>query len=200
MNLAPTTETQQDVESRPTTRGLDDLNIPSHPMTEPSVIGEVRSHEGYEGLHALFRLRADQLGVPRSDPKGGMGLDALSGLADGYVAKLLSPVPMKTIGRLSLGPLMSALAVKLIMVEDLEMLARIERKIGKQIARRAVKGKHAGGGMLASNKPKRRRFRPLKGNNGWGQMMRARQLLTQSGPQRSRIARQAAKARWRTPA
>lgn len=157
-------------------------------MGQARIIGEVSGQQGYDGLHALFRARSEALAIVRND------LDALSGLADGYVAKLLSPVQMKSIGRLSLGPLMSALAVKLVMVEDVEMLARIERKIGRQIRMGPPRAKQLGERPQAKRKQYPQRYL-RKGNSDWGRMMRARQLLTQSPGQRKRIARIARRSR-----
>ena len=77
-----------------------------------------------------------------------------------------------------------------------KVTSRIERQVGKQISQCADKIKHASGNVLASPRHKRRRFLPLKGNSGWGGMMRARQLLTQSSAKRKLIARKAARARW----
>lgn len=159
-------------------------------MTSPRIIGEVRSHEGYDGLRAVFLARSVSLGLT------GEEIDDLSKLADRYAQKLLSPVEVKSMGRYSLGPLMSALAVKIVIVEDTEMLARIGRKLGRQITKRAVKVKDAGACMLAGAKPKKRRFLPFKGNTDWGRMMRARQILQQPAAQRSLTARTAARARW----
>ena len=169
-----------------TLAGTDDL----HTVTAPRIIGTVCSHDGYAGLQAAFRARAESLELSRER------LDEGSGLQSGYVGKLLARVPIKGIGRTSLGPLMGVLAVKILIVEDTDLLARLARIPKRAMVGGAIASSNAGGGMLASRKHKRRRFLPLKGNSTWGGLMRARQVLTQSTEHRKRVARKAAKVRW----
>lgn len=82
--------------------------------SEPRQLGVVRT---YDDLHRLLRERAESLNVSRNV------LDDASGLPTGYASKLLSPRPLKHIGRLSMGLL--ALDMKLLVVEDEKALAKI---------------------------------------------------------------------------
>jgi hypothetical protein len=87
-------------------------------------IAEVRS---WNDLHAAFRARAESLNVSR------LVLDELSGLQSGYASKLLAPVPMRHFGRVSLGAMLGALGLKLVVQEDKEALARVAgRLVGRE--------------------------------------------------------------------
>jgi hypothetical protein len=66
----------------------------------------------YDDLHAALRRRADELKLSRRT------IDDLAGLADGYVEKLLGPRQVKKFSVRSLGAILSALGVKLVLVED----------------------------------------------------------------------------------
>lgn len=77
----------------------------------------------YDGLLAALRARAEELNVSRST------LDDVSGLQTGYAAKLLANPPMKSFGRVSLGPMLGALGVSLVLVEDPEQMARVATRM-----------------------------------------------------------------------
>jgi hypothetical protein len=66
----------------------------------------------YGDLHSACRGRADALAVTFEQ------LDAICGLPDRYVGKLLGPGQVRRFGPISLGPLLSALGMFLIAVED----------------------------------------------------------------------------------
>jgi hypothetical protein len=142
----------------------------------PRVLAEIFD---YAGLHAALRARTDQLAVSRAE------LDSLSGLQEGYCGKLLAPVPIKRLGMESLGPLLTVLGVKLIMVEDRDALRRIGPRLTK---RNAASVRYASA--------RARKKRPKLGPE-WGRMMAARRVLSQSPSERSRIARKAAIIRWK---
>ena len=83
-------------------------------------IAEVRS---WNDLHAALRARAESLNVSR------LVLDELSGLQSGYASKLLAPVPIRHFGRGSLGAMLGALGLKLVVQEDKEALARVAGRL-----------------------------------------------------------------------
>jgi hypothetical protein len=66
----------------------------------------------YDDLHRILRARADALQISR------LSIDHIAGLQEGYCAKLLSLNKIKRLGAESLGPLLDALALKLIAVPD----------------------------------------------------------------------------------
>jgi hypothetical protein len=72
----------------------------------------------YSQLHAALRSRAEQLNVSRST------LDDESGLADGYFSKCLQPAGFKgVITKAALEPVLKALRLKIIVVDDQETAA-----------------------------------------------------------------------------
>jgi hypothetical protein len=73
----------------------------------------------YDGLIAALRQRAEALDVSNAT------LDAATGLADGYVGGVLAMNGKRTLGKLSLGLLLSAMGLRLVVVEDREALKRI---------------------------------------------------------------------------
>jgi hypothetical protein len=91
-------------------------------MCEAAVI-EIRS---WSDLQNALRQRAEKLDVSREV------LDDLSGLQSGYCAKLLSQNPVRQIGRVSLGALLGALGVKLILAEDREQMEKIRPRLQKR--------------------------------------------------------------------
>jgi hypothetical protein len=140
------------------------------------VVGEART---YDELIKLFRMRCDELGVAMER------LDDVSGLPSRYISKLLAPVPVKGVGRVSLGPLCGTLALKLIVAIDQEQYERIKARL-KPGASPASRRKH--------RHPNSRK--QLRGNSEWGRIMRARATVLLSPQQRRHIAKQAARARW----
>ena len=109
----------------------------------------------------------------------------------GYASKLLAKIPIRALGKITLGPMLGCLGLRLVVEEDLEALQRIESRLTK---RGRKKQGDAGRDLLATGKRRRARF--PKGPE-FARIMRARQILKQSPEQRRRIARRAAKARWR---
>jgi hypothetical protein len=85
-------------------------------MTAGDVIGEAHDHDS---LLAVLRQRKAALRL--SD----VALDELAGLTAGHTNKLLGPVPVKTLGKISLDALLGALALRLIVVHDPEQAATI---------------------------------------------------------------------------
>lgn len=137
----------------------------------------------YKELHAAIRARAESLKVSRDT------LDERTGLQTGYSAKLLGPVPIKNFGATSLGPMLAALGVALVLIEDPETFARITAKMPKRDESRA----HASHDML----PVRRQRNRALFNSDASKVMNARRHLLLTPNQRRRIAKAAAHARWK---
>lgn len=76
----------------------------------------------YDDLHAALRARVEHLNISRTT------LDELAGLTPYYSAKLLSPKQLKRIGAISLGPLLGALGLALVVVEDDEQMKRMRAR------------------------------------------------------------------------
>jgi hypothetical protein len=93
----------------------------------------------YRELVAALRARAEALDVSN------LVLDDITGLASGHTGKLLSLYPKRTLGRVSLGALLAALGVKLVVIEDPEALDRVKGRL----TQRAPQGPRRGGALLA---------------------------------------------------
>ncbi len=153
-------------------------------MTADRVIGTVCSRDGYAGFMDVLRRRGVELNTTYE------GIDDLAGLPLRYTSRLFAPVPLRSIGPQSFGPLLGALGLKLVIVEDTALMA----KVTNQLSRKASSRVYASGGML----PKRRRRKSrLLGNREWSLVMNGRRYLLTNPEQRSAVARKAAKARWR---
>jgi hypothetical protein len=97
-------------------------------MRQLAVIGD------YAGLIAALRERAEVLGVSNQT------LEATAGLPAGYCGHVLGVKPSRQLGRLSLGLVLGALGVKLIVAEDPEVLERVRGRLVK----RRRNGRHRG--------------------------------------------------------
>lgn len=139
----------------------------------------------YQELIAALRARVVELGT------AGETIDHVAGLPLRYTMKLLAPIPVKALGPTSMGPLLGALGLKLVVMEDAEVLEKIRRRL--------VPTKNAGVAMLASKRRKPRSFSPLRGNPDLARVMQSRWVLSRSPKQRSALARRAARARWAKP-
>jgi hypothetical protein len=85
----------------------------------PQVIGEATDHDG---LIQVFRHRKAALGL--SD----LVLDDLAGLCQGHAGKLLGPRQVKSLERITLSSLLGALALRLVVIEDVEQAARMRSR------------------------------------------------------------------------
>jgi hypothetical protein len=75
----------------------------------------------YPGLVAALRQRVSDLGTTT------VAIDSLAGLPDAYTAKLLTNA--KTLGRVSFGPLLGALGLKIHLMSDEAALDRIRHRL-----------------------------------------------------------------------
>lgn len=148
------------------------------------VLAEVHD---YDQLMGAFRARVAELDVP------GEAIDAIAGLPLKYTMKLLAPKPVKAVGRTSLGPLLGTLGLKLLVVEDVECLAKIIHRLVK--ARSASASMRA---ILAREKrPRRRRYFALRGHPELARLLAQRRILSQSPGERSAAASYASRKRWK---
>ena len=77
----------------------------------------------YDGLHDAMRARAKELQIARLE------IDEVGGLQSGYASKLLSPTQIKRCGSMSLGALLGALGLGLVIVVDPEATARVLKRL-----------------------------------------------------------------------
>jgi hypothetical protein len=94
------------------------------------VIAEIDSAGGWGALVEAFRRAVAYRNTTLE------AVSELGGLPARYANKLLAPEPMRNIGPISLGALLGALGVKLVMVQDDDAFARVAdrlptRRIGR---------------------------------------------------------------------
>jgi hypothetical protein len=80
----------------------------------------------YSELIAALRARADALNISN------LTIDLVSGMQSGYTSKCLAIRPRRTLGRLSLGLVLSTLGLKLAVLEDKEQLARMRPRLERR--------------------------------------------------------------------
>ena len=118
-------------------------------------------------------------------------INAIAGLQDGYLAKMIAATPVRSFSRISLGATLGALGVKLLLVVDAEKLAAIRPQF-------TPRKKNALNSMLSERVPVKRPYAAFRGNPVLAKMLHD-QWMVRSTPQRRRkIAAKAAKARWST--
>lgn len=127
-------------------------------------------------------------------------IDAISGLPDGYVAKLMAPEPMRGLGEKAIEGLCGGMAMAFVPVEDKEQLRRIKSRLKPR--KRAIDKKVASALML---KPQvitvsleqlaKREQLKVWGEMG-GKASAKRRMKTMKKRARQRIAAHAARVRW----
>lgn len=80
----------------------------------------------YDGMIEIVRYRVDELQTTHEQ------IDAVSGLHGGYSGKILAPVPIKSMGKVSLGPMLQTLGLALIVVRDDEAFQKIKDRLAKR--------------------------------------------------------------------
>jgi hypothetical protein len=134
----------------------------------PQPIATVRS---YDELRRAVADYCDRIGMTR------MELDRRAGITEGHAGKLLARKAVKKFGPMSLGLVLAATGLVLIVAEDHEAQPHAE---------------HAHDN--ASGEPTKH-WRYTRGS-GWGRRMAALRTLKQSAAERSASASKAARARW----
>lgn len=150
---------------------------------QPRRIAVVKS---YDDLLAALRERVSELKISQT------GLDEDCNLTRGHVNKLIGPVPVKSFGRETFGPIIQALGLMLIVVEDPVTLQNSSR-----LVRRKKNIAHASAGMLPLKRRKKRGF--WHNNKTWSAILNSRRFLKLPELRRQEIARMAAKTRWNKP-
>ena len=96
-------------------------------LSMPEPLGVVRN---YTDLLDVARARMAALSITFET------LDAVSGVASGYSAKLLGPNPSKRLGAMSFAAVLGALGIELHAFEDQEALERLRPRLVKRRLRR----------------------------------------------------------------
>jgi hypothetical protein len=166
-------------------------------MTDaPRQIAVVTAITGYDGLNGAFRARAEELNITRDD------VDVLGGLTRGHGSKILAAYPQKAIGRTTLGPILHALKLKLIVVPDDDVIWKDEPR-GRRIKRPVMlhTAEHGVANMPESRALQAKVVRDLLHKHACKglRLARAARNTKLSPKQRRRIAKHAANARWHKP-
>lgn len=146
-------------------------------MSEPRTIATVHAHEGYAGILAAFRARADQLNASRTV------LNEIAGLTPGHLSKLLAG--LKSLGPESWGPTLGAHGMAIAFIEDPEAM--------KQIASRLTPRNNSQVRMLTPVSTGRKQKLITRRNARKMVRLRMKKLPRW---RRIAIARKAAKMRW----
>jgi hypothetical protein len=128
----------------------------------------------YDGMRASITNWCAQQGITRAE------LDARAGLTDGHSGKLLSARRIRKFTNATLGPVLAATGLVLIVAQDPESDLRDCRQPNAS--------------DNASATP-RRHWRTHKGT-AWARRMNGRRTLKLTADRRREIARRAAQARW----
>jgi general stress protein YciG len=189
------------------------MTAPSRPAAEVSaddlssakVLG---SFTDYPGMLNAFRARATERKICLSDTTTAQ----ISGLTDRYCAKLLqAPKPTRRFGMESLGPILGVLAVKLVMVEDPEAIARLQMLKERYGMELKVRDEKYLSKVVVEHRFTRRHMSDIgkKGGKATIKKLRARRRLagiqrkggkarfaSMDAASRSALGRMGAKARW----
>lgn len=112
-------------------------------------------------------------------------IDYVAGLPLRYTQKLTGPRPIKTLGRLSFGPLLGALGLAIIVVDDEEQLGKLRHRL---TARRQKAHEHSAAVHYRLSRRFLLKIARLGGLNSRKKVSRRRA---------SQLGRRAAKARWK---
>ena len=141
----------------------------------PRIVGEFVE---YSDFVQAIRDRVAELGIH------GTRFDSLAGWPEGYLSKLTCERPVRRIGISSMGPLLSAMGVKLVMVEDPAGTARLRRLPPRNLS--FVRVMPAAASILFTAR-QLKRIRRLGGHARMAQL---------TAKERRELARKAALARW----
>jgi hypothetical protein len=127
-----------------------------------------------------IRARINELQV------NGEAFDEFAGLPKGYLNKIAGSRPIRRVGMLSMGPLLQALGIKCVFLEDPEATQRLKKRLkprNSNLVRSAV-----------TEVRLTRRFMQKIGRMG-----AAVRFSKMTPEERSKLARRLNKARWRKP-
>ena len=144
---------------------------------EPRVVAEFVD---YPGMLAALRARVNELQI------NGERFDKFAGLPRGYLSKLIGARPIRRVGMTSLSPLMDALGLRCLFVEDPDGTARLKSRL-KPRNPSFVRVMPAAAGLVFTP-------RMLKRIRRLGGKARMARLTSQ---QRSELGKKAAAARWK---
>ncbi len=147
----------------------------------PRVGGRILSvFVDYPGMLAALRARTEELRLSRE------AIDQVAGLPSGYSGKILGIGQVRRLNLISLGPVLGALGIKLVMVEDAAAL----RDFGGRLDKRK---ENMVRGSVTHMFKNRAEYREM------GRKGRKSQLDKMTPKQKTALGRRLAKARWSKP-
>jgi hypothetical protein len=152
-----------------------------------------------------IRARRDELNISHET------IDNIAGLQSGYTSKLLGPIQLKGFSHMSLGAVLGALGIGLVVIEDPEAKAKVEgrwqkRKRPQRLAQKIEPS--ASTFSIQNEVPSemqitaelQAKLRTKDNMKAWGQMGgkkgSKRRMKTMSARARQRVAAHAARIRW----
>ncbi len=160
-------------------------------MQTPQLLGEPERRladvRDYSDLHLVMRAQAEALEVSRAT------LNDVCGLQNGYAEKLLAPSPIKRLGALTFGPMLRTLGLKLVAYTDPAAIAALAHRMPKRDTVHARNGAPVELPPSVDEMAEALLRSRMSENGRRGGRARAASLPAK---QRSRIAREAARARW----
>jgi hypothetical protein len=144
--------------------------------------GALATVTDYNGLIEALKARQAEIGITNAT------LEALTGLQPGYVGTLFGSSRGRSLGGTSFGLLLGGLALKLIVVEDLDAARRMEKRWEQRIRPLVLNG---GQHKPVEIKFTRRHMRKI------AKKAVAARMEKMTPAKRRRVARKAAKSRWK---
>lgn len=144
-------------------------------------------------LVQALRDARDERGVTHEN------LDAIAGVPGGYTSKVLAPSPIRHVGYKSLGDIMGALGKALVMVDDPEAIAKVQRRwVKRKRPQKLDAGKQDAAPSLASVVSISERMKEIRKLVKRESLSNAgkRRLKTMKKRARQRVASHAARMRW----
>lgn len=86
----------------------------------------------YQGLIEAVRVRIEELETTHES------LDHVSGLQSGYISKIVAPIPIKSMGKISMGPVLQTTGLAIIVVRDDEQFAKIKDRLTRRVRPRKL--------------------------------------------------------------
>jgi hypothetical protein len=143
---------------------------------------ELATVTDYNGLIEALKARQAEIGITNAT------LEALTGLQPGYVGTLFGSSRGRSLGGTSFGLLLGGLAVKMIIVVDLDAARRMEKRWEQRERPLMLNGAQH---KLIEIKFTRRHMKKI------AKKSRAARMEKMTPAQRRRVARKAAKSRWK---
>lgn len=137
----------------------------------------------YEGLQRAMRVRKETLKLSNAT------LDAIAGTHDGHAGKMLADPASKNMGVVTIGLLLQALGLKLLVVEDAGQMRRLATQMVER-AENQVRVRTADAHAEIIIKLSRGYMKKLSKKAARGRMLKIPRW------KRQQLARRAARARW----